>query len=134
MQFARRARPEPPPADPLASAQPPAAPVAPVSSGSWLSELPESTTPKVNGHAAGQDHADRLGQPVPGDESLSDQEKHLLRQLQEELARREQEESAAQPLDTRGRHGGGGSPVPPHVFDWPSGNPAVINGIPPQQQ
>ena len=108
-------------------------------SGSWLSELPESTRPKppkVNGQSPGHDHAERLGAPNPADESLSEQEKHLLRQLQEELARREQEESGVDArVDTRGRHGGGngnGQSGTPTVFDWPGGNPTVINGIPPQ--
>jgi hypothetical protein len=117
----RRFRPEPP-ADPLASANPPPRPAQPVAQASWLTELPESTrpkpAPKVNGHG-----------PQPGDESLSEQEKHLLRQLQEELARREQEESD----HTRGRHGAGQNGAATTTFDWPtaSGSPTVVNGIPP---
>jgi hypothetical protein len=117
----RRSRPEPP-ADPLASANPPPRPAQPVAQASWLTELQESTrpkpAPKVNGHG-----------PQPGDESLSEQEKHLLRQLQEELARREQEENG----HTRSRHGAGQNGATT-TFDWPtaSGNPTVVNGIPPQ--
>lgn len=121
----RRSRPEPP-ADPLASANPPVRP-APALPASWMSE-PESTTPRP-AQTNGTPH--RPDPPAsPDDDSLSDQEKLLLRQLQEELARREQEES--DPFgqhDGRGRHGGQSS-----TFDWPtsSGAPTVINGIPPQ--
>lgn len=115
----RRSRSEVP-ADPLASANPP---VRPAPKGSWLSELPESTTPKpppANGKAI-------KPESLPADDSLSDQEKLLLRQLQEELARREQEES--EQLPGHGRHGNG----PMGGFDWPTngGSPTVINGIPP---
>ncbi|HEV2782482.1 MAG TPA: hypothetical protein VGX25_24070 [Actinophytocola sp.] len=121
----RRSRPEPP-ADPLASANPPVRP-APVLPASWMSE-PASTTPKpppTNGKAA-------RPESLPADDSLSDQEKLLLRQLQEELARREQEESDGPGHlgdINGGRHGGG-----PATFDWPTSNgaPTVINGIPPQ--
>jgi hypothetical protein len=87
-----------------------------------LSESTSSKPPHTNGSA-----------PAGADESLSDQEKHLLRQLQEELARREQEESdqsGSRALEARGRHGGG----PPNAFEWPNpnGNPTVVNGVPPQ--
>jgi hypothetical protein len=135
-QLSQRARQEPP-ADPLASAKPspaprpaPAAP-APVPApnpvpvpapakpeppaSSWLN-APESTTPKLK--------------PVNGQgESLSDQEKHLLQQLQDELARREQEETDGHLL------GGAGRQEPPHVYDWqnPGGPSIILNGVPPQQ-
>jgi hypothetical protein len=72
--------------------------------------VPEPTTPRP---------APANGKQPP-DESLSDQEKNLLQQLQEELARREQEESAQNGvhlIEPSGRHGG-----QPHTFDWP--NPA----------
>jgi hypothetical protein len=117
-----RPRPEPP-ADPLASAKPPPrpAPTPAEQPPNWISNTPERTTPKPAN-----------GTPPPVDESLSDQEKNLLRQLQEELARREQEESAqsgAHLIDPGGRHGG-----QPHTFDWPNqaGTSITINGLPPQ--
>lgn len=119
----RRSRPEPP-ADPLASAKPPVR-QAPALPASWMSELPESTTPKP-AQANGKAH-----NPGLPDDSLSEQEKLLLRQLQEELARREQEESdqPGRRADNRNRHGG----HQPNAFDWPTsgGTPTVINGIPP---
>lgn len=122
-QMARQARREAPD-DPLASANPPARPQPPPQSQtSWLTTLPESTSsqpPRTNGSSA----------PNPGEDALSDQEKHLLRQLQEELARREQEESAdVRALESSGRHGG-----QPGQFDWPNtnGNATIINGVPPQ--
>lgn len=128
-QLPARSRPEPP-ADPLASAQPPArpAPVQPVTS-SWISNVPESTTPKPSPPKPVPTNGQ---QPVAG-ESLSDQEKNLLQQLQEELARREQEESAqagVHLIEPSGRHGG-----PPNAFDWPNpaGNSITINGVPPQR-
>jgi len=121
-QMSRRVRPEAPD-DPLASAQPPPRPQP--SNTSWLSNLPESTgskPPPTNGST---------------DESLSDQEKHLLRQLQEELARREQEEteqSGSRAIEARGRHGGGQPGQQPGAFEWPNpnGNSTIINGAPPQ--
>jgi len=119
--LSRRSRPEVP-ADPLASAAPPR-PAMSSATTSWLTELPETTTPKpagVNGNGHGPP-------PVAGDDSLSEQEKHLLRQLQEELARREQEESN----EVRGRHGGQQNRT--YTFDWPTASdPTMINGIPPQ--
>jgi hypothetical protein len=119
---AKRSRPEPP-ADPLASAKPPVRP-APEPPGSWISNVPESTTPRP---------APANGKQQPVDESLSDQEKNLLQQLQEELARREQEESAQNGvhlIEPSGRHGG-----QPHTFDWPNpaGSSITINGMPPPQ-
>jgi hypothetical protein len=116
----RRSRPEVP-SDPLASAAPPR-PAMSAATTSWLTELPETTAPKPpslngNGH----------GPATSGDDSLSEQEKHLLRQLQEELARREQEESN----EARGRHGGQQNRT--YTFDWPTASgQTMINGIPPQ--
>jgi hypothetical protein len=108
----RRSRPEAP-ADPLASANPPPRPPAPLPA-SWMTE-PAPAAPHANGKAL---------EPLPADDSLSEQEKALLRQLQEELARREQEETG------HGRHGN--AEVNP--FDQPTSGrtPPVINGIPPQ--
>jgi hypothetical protein len=124
-QMARQSRREAPD-DPLASANPPVRPPQPAPPGtSWLTALPESTSskpPHTNGSSA----------PNPGDDALSDQEKHLLRQLQEELARREQEESeqsGTRAIEGHGRHGS-----QPGQFDWPNqnGSPMIINGVPPQ--
>ncbi|MFL6142975.1 MAG: hypothetical protein ACJ72N_14055 [Labedaea sp.] len=115
----RRSRPDPP-ADPLASANPPARQaVAPQAPPDWLTE-PAVPNPAVrNG---------RQPQPSSGDDPLSEQEKDLLRQLQEELARREQQDESDHL--GRGRHGGSQA----NTFDWPtaSGSPTVVNGIPPQ--
>ncbi len=93
---------------------------------SWLSSVPESTTPKLSPKPPN-------GQPPakPTDESLSDQEKNLLQQLQDELARREQEESGQSNIHlVDDRH------EPPHVYDWqhPGGPSIMLNGVPPQQQ
>jgi hypothetical protein len=119
-QMQPRPRPEPP-ADPLASAKPPPRPAPAEQPGNWISNTPERTTPRpANGTP-----------PPPVDESLSDQEKNLLRQLQEELARREQEESVQSGvhlIEPGSRHGG-----QPHTFDWPNqaGTSITINGMPP---
>src|SRR5438552_2077117 len=123
--MARRVRSDAPD-DPLASAKPPTQPQPQPSNTSWLASLPESTSakpPRTNGST-----------PAGGDESLSDQEKHLLRQLQEELARREQEESesnGSRAMEGHGRHGG-----QPGSFEWPNpnGSPTIVNGVPPQHQ
>jgi hypothetical protein len=112
------------PDDPLASAKPPPRPQPQPSNTSWLNSLPESTSAKpvqTNGST-----------PSGSDDSLSDQEKHLLRQLQEELARREQEESehtGSRAIEPHGRHGG-----QPGAFDWPNANGSshMVNGAPPQ--
>lgn len=123
-QMSRRSRSEAPD-DPLASAQPPVRPQPQPQpqTGSWLTSLPESTSSKPQ-HTNGST-------PSGGDESLSDQEKHLLRQLQEELARREQEESdQSGAFEAHGRHGG----QQPNAFQWPNpnGSATIINGVPPQ--
>jgi hypothetical protein len=123
-QMARQARREAPD-DPLASAKPPVRPQPQPQGTSWLTTLSESTSskpPRTNGSSA----------PSPGDDALSDQEKHLLRQLQEELARREQEESeqnGGRALEGHGRHGG-----QPGQFEWPNqnGSSTIVNGVPPQ--
>ena len=127
-QMARQARTDAPD-DPLASAKPPARPQPQQQpqSGSWLTSLPESTSSKPQ-------HTNGSSAPGAGDESLSDQEKNLLRQLQEELARREQEESeqsGSRALEAHGRHGG-----QPGAFEWPNqnGSATIINGVPPQHQ
>ncbi|PPK65818.1 hypothetical protein V5P93_000294 [Actinokineospora auranticolor] len=60
----------------------------------------------------------------PADDSLNDQELGLLRQLQEELARREQTDPT-QP-DWQGDLGAGGQP-----FDWHEANSStMVNGLP----
>lgn len=78
------------------------------------------------------------------DDTLNEQERDLLRQLQEELVRREQAESAQsgqsglstpsglsgpRPIDPTGRHGTG------NPFDWPRppADPTIVNGVPPKQ-
>ncbi|MGW5050630.1 hypothetical protein [Actinokineospora sp. NPDC004072] len=65
--------------------------------------------------------------PQPAPESLNDHELDLLRQLQEELARREQADGAApqQPAAWQGD-----LPAPAnHPFDWHEAN-TMVNGVP----
>lgn len=63
------------------------------------------------------------------DDILNTQERNLLRELQDELARREQQEAkpAAWQVDRSGRHG------KPGQFDNPNQTtgPMIINGVPP---
>jgi hypothetical protein len=76
------------------------------------------------------DRPERAGPTVPpADDSLSEQERELLRQLQEELARREQESGGA----VGGREPGG--PGGPGLHDWLGGHtkPSMVNGVPPHQ-
>ncbi|GGS17276.1 MULTISPECIES: hypothetical protein [Actinokineospora] len=92
-----------------APAQPAAAPAAPpqpdpepVSGPSWMEEAPQTG---------------------PSD-SLNDNELDLLRQLQEELARREQADGAAPQPGWQGDLSGGN-----HPFDWHEAN-TMVNGVP----
>jgi hypothetical protein len=99
------------PADPLASAHPPRPANPP-----RRAEPPYPQPARAAGTASGLP-------PLPNDAGLSEQEKYLLRQLQEELVRREREEAgnaARQP----------GRPPGPGWSD--SGGQTMVNGIPPQ--
>jgi hypothetical protein len=67
------------------------------------------------------------------DDILNTQERNLLRELQDELARREQQESqpsGAWQIDRSGRHG---KPATAGPFDHPNQTtgPMIINGVPP---
>lgn len=71
------------------------------------------------------------------DDILNTQERNLLRELQDELARREQQESQASQsgawrIDRSGRHG---KPATAGPFDHPNQTtgPMIINGVPPHQ-
>lgn len=68
------------------------------------------------------------------DDILNTQERNLLRELQDELARREQQEQAPQSgsgawrVDRSGRHG---KPAGAGPFDNQTTGPMIINGVPP---
>jgi outer membrane biosynthesis protein TonB len=69
------------------------------------------------------------------DDILNTQERNLLRELQDELARREQQESLSSTsnywqVDRSSRHGKNGGP-----FDHPNQTtgPMIINGVPPHR-
>jgi hypothetical protein len=73
------------------------------------------------------------------DDILNTQERNLLKELQDELARREQQEppansnSGAWRVDRSGRHG---KPATAGTFDHPNQTtgPMIINGVPPQDR
>jgi hypothetical protein len=68
--------------------------------------------------------SDEAGAAEPGDDILNTQERNLLRELQDELARREQEEQGSTTsAGWSGRHGFDSARV--------TGGPAAINGMPP---
>lgn len=66
------------------------------------------------------------------DDILNTQERNLLKELQDELARREQEppqNSGSWRIDRSGRHG-----KPSGPFDQPNQGPMIINGVPPHDR
>jgi hypothetical protein len=71
------------------------------------------------------------------DDILNTQERNLLKELQDELARREQDPPPAQnsgswQVDRSGRHG---KPATPGPFDQPNQTgPMIINGVPPHDR
>ena len=119
-----------PSAQPKPEPPAPQAPVAPT-----LSDTPQisRTTPQdkpAPSPSRRGDRPERAGPPVPpADDSLSEQDRELLRQLQVELARREQESGNA----TAGRERSGPH-VLPGMHDWlEHTKPSMVNGVPPQQ-
>lgn len=72
--------------------------------------------------------------PAQDESALNDQERDLLRQLHEELAKREQDPGA--PTPPRGTPWPTAQPAqhtgPHRSFEWPSNNgPRTVNGVPP---
>jgi hypothetical protein len=71
------------------------------------------------------------------DDILNTQERNLLKELQDELARREQQDPGQQGqgswrVDRSGRHG---KPATAGPFDQPNqGGPVIINGVPPHER
>jgi hypothetical protein len=138
-----RVKEEPPPA------QPPSALRAETRTDSALpprrsraNKKPDDDEPQTKEHSARQDIAPANGADKHSqafvDDILNTQERNLLRELQDELARREQQDS--QPpvgnnsgpwrVDRSGRHG---KPANAGPFEHPNQTtgPMIINGVPP---
>jgi hypothetical protein len=96
-----------------------------------------SQEPPSRPHLAPANGADKHSQAFV-DDILNTQERNLLRELQDELARREQQEPPAQntgswTVDRSGRHG---KPATAGPFDHPNQTtgPMIINGVPPHAE
>ena len=134
---------------------PPASPVQPAQPASALSlDTPTNSTPsprrRANGEPPSRPRLVPASPPEPPaappgspdshsaafvDEILNTQERNLLRELQDELARREKDQpsssSGSWRIDRSGRHGKPGAP-----FDSAraSGGPMMVNGVPPHSE